>query len=323
MDFKIKKLPIIIFSAVFLVLLLTSTFFDMQVTKILVDIPEGSYYSNNLFGVIGEVIGSFPIYYMIGLAVICLALGGAVLKPSLKNIFFIIAIVGGFIAMFIGADDCLKDFADHSVAYANWQEIFKILLASAFALAFEIPTIIIVNRFSDETKKKLMIFACVTLVMVVISQIIIYVLKFMVGRARYKAMNVLGDESLYTPWYIFNGKRVSEDPRLIELGVQSNAYKSFPSGHTASSAAVYAFLCLPYIFDKFNNKKWKTILNVSTIAFTGYIAISRIVVGAHFYSDVLFGGTITYLSVFLGVIIVKAILKKISNKQKETEKLPQ
>ena len=315
MDFKIKRLPIIIFCVVFLALLLTSTFFDMQVTKILVDIPEGSYYSNNLFGVIGEVIGSFPIYYMIGFAVICLALGGIVYKPSLKKLFFIIAIIGGFIAMFIGVDDCLKEFADHSIAYKNWDKIFKILLASAFALLFEIPTIIIVNKFSDETKKKLMIFACVTLLMVVISQIIIYALKVAVGRARYKAMNVIGSESLYTPWYIFNGSRVSDNPTLIALGVESNAFKSFPSGHTAASAAVYAFLALPYVFEKFNNKKWKVILNVSTIAFTGYIAISRIVVGAHFYSDVLFGGTITYLSVFLGVIIVKAILKKIANKK--------
>ena len=56
-------------------------------------------------------------------------------------------------------------------------------------------------------------------------------------------------------------------------------------------------------------------INVSTIAFTGYIAVSRIVVGAHFFSDVLFGGTIIYLSVFLGVIIVKAILKKIASKK--------
>ena len=128
-------------------------------------------------------------------------------------------------------------------------------------------------------------------------------------------MNVLGDESLYTPWYIFNGARVSDDVRLIALGVESNAYKSFPSGHTASAGAVYAFLALPYIFENFNNKKCKIILNVSTIAFTGYIAVSRIVVGAHFFSDVLFGGTIIYLSVFLGVIIVKAILKKIASKK--------
>ena len=148
MDFKIKKLPIIIFCAVFIALLLTATFFDMQVTKILVDIPEGSYFSNNLFGVIGEVIGSFPVYYMIGFAIICLALGGAISKPSYKNLFLAIAVIGGFVAMFIGADDCLKEFADHSIAYEHWDKIFKILLASAFALLFEVPTIIIVNRFS-------------------------------------------------------------------------------------------------------------------------------------------------------------------------------
>ena len=315
MKFKINKLAVILFCVIFASLLLTATFTDFGVSKILADIDKGEYFSKNLFGVIGEVFGSFPIYYMIGLAVIIFGFNGFSFEKKWNYLCVIAGIVLGFVAMFIGVDDCLKDFADHSQKFEQWKGIYKILLASGFALVFEIPTVLFISKLSDETKRKLILFASVILIMVVISQIFIYALKPLAGRARYRAINFLGDANMYDKWCAFYGTRISDDATLIALGVAKDAYRSFPSGHTASTAAVYAFLALPFIFDKFNNKKWKIILYASTILLTGYVAVSRIVVGAHFFSDVLFGGTITFVSVFAGIFIVKKIYDKIVSKK--------
>ena len=53
---------------------------------------------------------------------------------------------------------------------------------------------------------------------------------------------------------------------------------------------------MPYLFDRFNNKKWKVLWYVIPICYTGFVATFRIIVGAHFLSDVLFGGTIAYVA---------------------------
>ena len=315
MKFNINKKAIIIFLAVFVALVITATFTDLGVSKILVDLDDGKYYSDNLFGVIGEVFGSFPIYYMIGLAVIIFGFNGFAFDKKWNYACLIAGLAVGFVAMFIGADDCLKDFADHSHKFEEWKSIYKILLATGFALLFEVPTVLFIAKCSNETKRKLMIFASIILLMVIISQIFIYILKPLAGRARYRAIHVLGDESMYDKWFVFHGTRLSDNSTLIALEAAKDAYRSFPSGHTASTAAVYALVTLPLIFDKFDNKKWKIILYTSTILLTGYVAVSRIVVGAHFFSDVLFGGTITFVSVFAGAFITKKIYDKIVSKK--------
>ena len=47
-------------------------------------------------------------------------------------------------------------------------------------------------------------------------------------------------------------------------------------------------------------KKWhKVAIWAFTIVSTGLVAISRIVVGAHFFSDVLMGGTIAFLAMIM------------------------
>ena len=80
MNFKINKKAIIVCASVFLALAVIATFTDLWVSKMLADIKPGEYFSDNLFGVVGEVFGSFPIYYMIGLSLIILGFNGQATK---------------------------------------------------------------------------------------------------------------------------------------------------------------------------------------------------------------------------------------------------
>jgi membrane-associated phospholipid phosphatase len=105
-------------------------------------------------------------------------------------------------------------------------------------------------------------------------------------------MNMIGDFSSYTPWYVISSAKET----YASFNLSSDCFKSFPSGHTNSAGCCYALLALPDLFEKFNNKKSKTILYISTVLYTALVGIYRIRVGAHFMSDVTIGGTLAYVS---------------------------
>ena len=72
----------------------------------------------------------------------------------------------------------------------------------------------------------------------------------------------------------------------------NDAFKSFPSGHTVAAAASFGGIIIPEMYE--NMKKWKPLFWAIPIAYTVLVAISRIVAGAHYLSDVLFGGFAGY-----------------------------
>lgn len=53
--------------------------------------------------------------------------------------------------------------------------------------------------------------------------------------------------------------------------------------------------------EEHRRQKWtRPVIYAVTIAFTGIVAISRIAAGAHYMSDVLFGGTLSFLCMMIG-----------------------
>ena len=66
---------------------------------------------------------------------------------------------------------------------------------------------------------------------------------------------------------------------------------------------------LKYI-EKFNNKKGIALCIIFPTVATLIVALSRIVVGAHYMSDVLVGGTMTLVSSIFALKITNLIFKK-------------
>lgn len=86
---------------------------------------------------------------------------------------------------------------------------------------------------------------------------------------------------------------------------------SFPSGHAMGSTALYGYFI--YLINKgMLNKKNKIILNILFILLIISIGISRIILGAHYFSDIL-GGIV--LSIILIIIYyeINAYLQKKHN----------
>jgi membrane-associated phospholipid phosphatase len=222
--------------------------------------------------------------------------------------------VVGMVALYLGADDCMKDFADHVKSYNELHFIVRALIALAIGVLITLPTVLFLRKLSSKTMSDLFVFAVVAFLACAFAQLSVHFIKPLVGRARYRAIWLLGDESLYTPWYVFNGERISKNALLVAIGAGKDAFRSFPSGHTASAGAVYVLLALPYCLKKFDNNKSKIILTCISVIVTGMVAVSRIIVGAHYFSDVLIGGTFSFIWVYITLVIVKFIIGKIEKK---------
>ncbi len=90
------------------------------------------------------------------------------------------------------------------------------------------------------------------------------------------------------------------EPSADPMDISAQGY-SFPSGHSANAASVYVSLAARL------KKKWMTVLAVLLPLLVGF---SRIVVGAHYPTDVLCG----WLLGLLSVALVSLLMKKIKNR---------
>lgn len=148
------------------------------------------------------------------------------------------------------------------------------------------------------------------------------IVKIPFGRMRYRAMNTAGGASIggfanFTRWYVRNGQM--DKAQMMTLFGTTDACKSFPSGHTCAAGMSYGLIMLADSLG-IKSKGKRAALWICPILFTGIVAVSRIVVGAHFFSDVLMGGTISFLSVMLfrEIFILKgANLKAVFAKSKD------
>lgn len=104
-------------------------------------------------------------------------------------------------------------------------------------------------------------------------------IKHLWGRVRFRDLDSL--YSAFTPWFIPNG---------------INGNTSFPSGHSAMAWMILPLLMLVPV----SNKKLRSALLFIIILWGLIVGLSRIVIGAHYASDVLFGGCIV-IFIFLGI----------------------
>ncbi len=102
-----------------------------------------------------------------------------------------------------------------------------------------------------------------------------WALKFLWGRWTYRDILEAGNLALFTPWYLPQGP---------------NGHNSFPSGHTN-----FALTVLPLLLLIPQKSKWIYPAWILVLVWGAVNALSRIVVGAHFSSDVLFGAGQTIL----------------------------
>ncbi len=320
-------IAVVLFLVIFAILVAVASIFDFEISEILTQnsLADGAYHATDFFGVVGEIIGSTPIYFFALFA--CAVLFWCSLKLLDKKPFNVILAVVFAIGAVVAAWFIFKDTFKYVFIHTNkvseytYLELFDDFRHSApivcvevlLAIATSALAILATKNFKNETLKKLFVLVIAGVIAAAISNLLIMIVKTPVGRMRFRAINstlgqglIANGEVGYTPWYIVN-KQPNE---AILTGFEetygvTDAFKSFPSGHTCAAGTTYVLLLVPSLFNfkQKNNKVGKVLCYLVPFVYTGLISISRIVVGAHYMSDVTFGGTIA----FLCYIIVKEI----------------
>lgn len=329
MKLNLKSKTIIsvaVFLAVFVALILIATYCDLAISKILTKniLDKGDYFANDFFGVLLESVGCLPIYLM-GAFLLCVLFWSSLKLWNKRPVNIICAVilgVGVVAAFWIGLKDSIGYMFEHALARTGnisgyYDAFYKFEHSAAvygieavFALVMGALAILATKHFKEETLKKLLKFTLATVVALAVANLLIMIIKTPVGRMRFRAINsTLGAGMIdnkevvgFTRWYVSNGKPGDDILKkfLVTYGVK-DAFKSFPSGHTCSAGTVYALIMIPTLFDfKSKNKKGATVACWTVpIIYTALVAISRIMVGAHYMSDVTFGGTLAFVCMIL------------------------
>lgn len=332
LSLKVKTIiAICLFVAIFIALVVVVSVnngaLDLAVSEKIVDLPDESYthdayVTHNVFAFFFEACGETAIYIFAALSMGIL-LWYCVKCIKIKPLNIIMAVACGILTVvafwfyfktFVGyvLDHIIGfkwDAADGFYPQITKSDVLTIkMLEVAAAIVCGTGMSFLFKGLKEETLKKLAKWIICFIIAAAVQTILIEIVKRPIGRMRYRAMNFFGDtaHSGFTPWYVVNGKRYGPDDNWLwsHLADTHDMYKSFPSGHTCAAGTTYCLMFLPFALG-IKNKGIKALCIIAPICYTGLVAVSRIVAGAHYFSDVLFGGTIAFL---LNVLVYEFLL---------------
>lgn len=143
-------------------------------------------------------------------------------------------------------------------------------------------------RFSKETAAALRTLAVAGILVMAVQLLCIEGMKYLWGRVRFRDLLAAGSYDAFTPWYQING---------------INGNKSFPSGHTAGAAMSYLILLLPYASAWWSKKR--ALCFAVPFVYTSAVAFTRLVMGAHYLSDVAMGGIVGFTTVLIALLVLE------------------
>ena len=258
---KMKNKYLKISVATFVSLAVIFAFTDLAISQGYAD-PQSGW--ANFLELYGQLPGAFMGF-----------LGGSTLLASYKaekDFKSIISVIGVFILTLFTS---LMFWGDVFGAQALLEETNPIP-PLGLGLLMLILTQVFLRRIPANQLGEYKAAAKVALTLIFVAGLLsVWSIKIPWGRWTYRDMLEIGDLSLFSPWYLPQG---------------NNGHHSFISGHTALS-----FCVLPVVLLFKKNKRQFTIAWVLALTWGVIGAISRVKIGAHFPSDVLFGGGQTLL----------------------------
>ncbi|MBI9011593.1 MAG: phosphatase PAP2 family protein [Clostridiales bacterium] len=152
------------------------------------------------------------------------------------------------------------------------------ILAIVISVVIFTLSLIVIKKMGRERLMKYRKIALLFVLLGISSLVVVNVVKIIWARPRMRSISSI-EEFKY--WFEING--LSFD----------NELKSFPSGHTANG---FLMVALAYLLP---TKVWRNRFMIFGIAWGSCVALSRVILGAHFLSDVIVGGFATIVVMFI------------------------
>ncbi|WP_300280120.1 phosphatase PAP2 family protein [uncultured Subdoligranulum sp.] len=180
------------------------------------------------------------------------------------------------------------------------------LLLAGVGLVLSAGTILITCRLAKGADRAMIIRVALAIVLVLLCELVVVnLIKVAWGRPRMRLV-VSHPEAFFVPWWQL-GNALKEP--LMAAGVAADEFKSFPSGHTANATTMLLLGLVPYL--KPQLQKYQKALVAFGFAWAAIVALSRILLGAHYLTDTTVGFLVGFLSVYL---ICGAVLRPRSGK---------
>ena len=190
----------------------------------------------------------------------------------------------------IGAALCLggSAYMGYYIGKHFFVEEYRMAFSLIWGIGFGVASLYCVRfvTFPDELKKPLFAAAVIGVGVMAVQLLTVDAMKNLWGRVRFRDLLSADSFDGFSPWFVINGK---------------NGNKSFPSGHTAGAGMSYLLMLLPFA-DK-RRAKYRAAYFWCPFVYTSAVAFTRLVMGAHYLSDVTVGGVIAFSCVLIGMKI--------------------
>lgn len=273
----LKKKSVIIVCILTTLLMLTASIWDLQISNTI-------YAPDSLFAKFFERYGeSISMFAGFGGAAFLFASASATPAGKKRKLRYGLAGFGLYLAaiglLVVSVSGLIK--THDLLGFAQNMAV----LALAFCLFF------FCLKRADRSDPELLLRIGIVMVLVSLGQtLLVNIIKVPWGRPRYRSI-IITEGLEFQPWWI-TGRSLRD---AYEGILAHEEFKSFPSGHVASATCSFALPLLSLAVPRIKEKP----LLLLAIVWTVCTMIARIMIGAHFLSDVTVGFFITFLLLLL------------------------
>lgn len=279
-------------AAVFALLMLAGTFCDETLARTL-------YTPGNVPATLITTLGIYPFTgaAVLFLGVACERVARAdrstISKLVSGGVFVAVALFAGFMGSRSLLDaDCLGGiFPGLDKNYAAIGGVFLVCMCPLFYVGWRLAT----RNDDPGLQKQAVCFVLVLLGAFAFMQLS----KGIFNRPRFRSV-ALGLEGVnFVPWYHISPK---PDALMAQYGLAANEFRSFPSGHAIlSTCSIAVLLAFTKLVPSLRGKE--TTLCWAGFGFAVVIMFTRMLLGAHYLSDVSAGALIGLLFVWTSIVV--------------------
>lgn len=271
----------LIIGILLVIFMIVGSFMDFQISSAL-------FNPHSYFGMLFASYGQLP-------AMLCVSIAGCLLikiADHQKRLMLVLSYVFGVL---LNAFALLGITMDPMLYIPHMSVVLSALIAIVIMVLVNMGILKLTQNSPREQLKKLILVLLGTMF---VEMIVINIIKIPWARPRMRMISVQPDAA-FQPWWVIGSNMKDQ---LMALGVAAEEFKSFPSGHTGNAACAILLGVLPMVCQQLKGKE--NMLFFSGVAFTLIVAFSRIIMGAHFLTDVTVGMSVTFLVEIVFVYIV-------------------
>ncbi len=290
-----------IIASIILICLILASFFDLQIATVV-------FSKNNGFGLFMAASGTLPGY--IGLSffgglLLILELNNKKHHPIIRYSLMILGFITFALSFYLQAGEIISENS-YNYPKLTW---LGYLISFPFTAGGFVLGILLGKKV--KTPYAWVVVLLVLLVCAVALVPGVTLLKNIFNRPRFRTSI---EHDYFQAWW----DPLSKSDRTFfmkQWGVGKEEFKSFPSGHTCCAAITMCMVVfLPCIFPQL--EKYHVPMFYGAFIWTVFIGFTRMLVGAHYLSDVAMGALILVICLYIGnEIYFRLLLPRFNNEE--------